>query len=151
MVYGIYALWSFAIMSILPTTEPGLLFLTNIGVMTSLAGCAVFLIIGVVMLQRIVRHDVQPLARQRGLIRLGLTVLPGIALSIFVPVIILQPAALPVEISPNDAAELVAPLAVTISLEKAATVLRKLGQPCSIPSENNAADPVSSLRATSMS
>jgi PKD repeat protein len=127
-LYALYVLWSLGLMMILPSPTGDLKELIGIGVMTSIAGAVALILAGLMLLQRIMRADVPVVNRQRSLIKLVAAMVPGLILSAIVPFMIIREPGLTLQIvQPTRAEDLVAPVAVTVSAEGAADVLRNLG------------------------
>ncbi len=129
LVYGAYILWCFALMSMLPSTEPSLVFLAKTGVLSVAVGGGILLLLGIILLQRVSRPQLSVAARRRGLFRLLLTFVPGLLISGAVPFVILRQPSLPVDIAdPTDMQDLVAPVPVTFSMERSVALLREMGR-----------------------
>src|SRR5207237_560556 len=66
--------------------------------------------------------------RQRSLIKMIAVLVPGIALGVIVPLLITREPPLSIDITnPTQAEDFVAPLAVTLSVERAAETLQGMG------------------------
>ncbi|MFA6039091.1 MAG: PKD domain-containing protein [Candidatus Peribacteraceae bacterium] len=129
LLYGAYILWCFALMAMLPSTDPALVSLTKVGVLTVAFGGGVLLIIGFILLQRVSRPQLSTYARRKGLLRLLFTFVPGLLISVAVPFVILRQTPLPIDIvSPKDVKDLIAPVPVTFSMERSVELLKQLGR-----------------------
>ncbi len=127
--YGAYAVWCLALMAALPSPTGGLTQFTQIGTMSAYIGAAGFVLFFLFGLVRIRSNGSLPAdAKQRALIRIVLTVVPGILLSLAVPFVINREPSLTMEIiKPTQAEDFVSPVAVTFSVEKAVEILRQRG------------------------
>lgn len=126
-VYILFLFWALFLVAILPSAEDGARALIPVGTLTSLLFGAFLVVLGFFLFTRLARQDVSVKARQMGLIKIIAMVLPGLALSLFVPYAITREPALFLQITePTSPTDFVAPLAVTFSAEKAAETLTKL-------------------------
>lgn len=127
-VYGLYFLWSLILVVLLPDPTGGGQGLASIGVMGCVGFAALVLGVGVMGLQRVARANLSEQQKRRGMIRLILLVVPGLLVSGIVPFLILREPPLIIDIiDPRRSEDLVAPLSVTFSAERAIGVLQKLG------------------------
>ncbi|MBI1812426.1 PKD domain-containing protein [Candidatus Peregrinibacteria bacterium] len=127
-VYLLYVLWCGALLILLPSTDPSLKNLPPLGTLSALIGAAVFVAIGLLLFLRVTRSSAPIAVRQRSLVKIGIFLLPGLALSGLVPVMITREPPLSLEIvSPTRSEDFVAPLIVSFSAEKAVSTLRQLG------------------------
>ncbi len=124
--YGLYIIWCLSLMTLLPTTNPNLVYLKSVGLFTALVGGIVFLIVGAFLLQRSTRPLLSADTKVRGIVRIALAVIPGLLISGIMPLMIIREPVLPMLYSPDDPAQLVAPLAVTFSLEQTVSILQQL-------------------------
>ncbi|TSC59019.1 MAG: Uncharacterized protein Greene041619_200 [Candidatus Peregrinibacteria bacterium Greene0416_19] len=123
-----FAAWEGVLVALLPDPSGSLKQLVSVGLMSSLIGALAFIGIGLVLLNRITHSEASVRTRQVSLLKVVLTVLPGILISAAVPFLIIREPALRLEvIDPQDTAELVAPVAVTFSAANASEVMRNLG------------------------
>lgn len=128
MLYGAYGAWSFILMAMLPAPDGGKQEFIQFGMMGAMAGAAVFVLIGLIGIIRIKSNGELPVsAKQRGLLRTVAIVLPGLILSGIVPVAINREPPILLEISKPLPEDLIAPVAVTFSVEKAVAILQQRG------------------------
>ena len=127
ILYTILMIWCFALIMMLPSPTGEMRSLVSIGLLTSLTGAAVFIIVGLLLLQRIAKADVPIATRQRSLMRLVVTLVPGIAVCALVPFMILREPPFSIQTVPSDPRTFVAPLSLTLSVEKAVATLKNLG------------------------
>lgn len=126
-LYLIYAVTCAFFMAVLPTTDASLAGLVPIAMGFSAVGAIVFVFIALFLLSRIMKSDVSVKSRQWGLMRVVAAVIPGLALSLATPVLIMREPALPIDIvDPTQAEDFVAPVAVTFSAERAGEILKTL-------------------------
>jgi hypothetical protein len=84
-IYVIYGLWCAVLMAMLPSANPGSASLVQLGVMSALIGGVSFLVfIGVAFL-RISKADVAIITRKKSLVRAAIIAVPGLLLSVVVP------------------------------------------------------------------
>jgi PKD repeat protein len=129
LFYVAYACWCLLLLTILPSTDPELKPLVPVGTMSAMVGGVIFLVAGGISFLRISSAKAAAAkVRQRSLIKMVVAVVPGLLLSAAVPFMIVQEPKVGLEIvSPASAADLVAPLSMTFSAEKAVGVLRERG------------------------
>jgi hypothetical protein len=102
--------------------------LVSAGLVSSVAGLAFLLLIGFLALKRIGASSASVSVKQRSLFRVIVALIPAIAASAAVPLLITREPSLPLDIvSPTTASELVAPLSVTLSAQRAVDILSKQG------------------------
>lgn len=129
LAYAGYALWLLALMAILPSTEAWAKSLVSLGVLSAAAGAVAFIAIGLIGLQRITKADVSVGTRQRSTIKLVALLVPGLLLSAMAPIAITREPALTLDIvSPERAEDVVAPLAITFSAQRAVDILARDGR-----------------------
>jgi PKD repeat protein len=128
IAYAAYACWCIALLSLLPSSDVSMVSLSQIAPVTVLAGAGAFVIIGVLLFLRIVQSTASSTVKQRSLIRLAITILPGLMLSGFVPVMILKTPSFPMDTVPASATEFVAPMPITLSLKRATEALKRMGK-----------------------
>lgn len=93
-----------------------------------MAAIAGLLGMGFILLRRISASKVSIETRRRSLIILGVALLPGIFLAIATPLLINREPTFPLDIvKPTSASDFVAPVTVTLSVERATAILRNLG------------------------
>lgn len=127
-LYTVYVVWCFVLLSLLPSSTGQLQQLSQAGLFSCIGGAIIFVLLGVFLAQRIATSKAQSKVKVGGFIKLFLTVIPGIVISIIVPVMILRPPTLVMLTDPSNADEFIAPLTITLSVENAVTVLKRLGQ-----------------------
>lgn len=126
-LYFLYAITCAFFLAVLPTTDANMAGLVPIAMMFAGIGGIVFIVIALFLLSRIMKSDVSVKSRQWGLMRVVAAVIPGLALSIATPIMIMREPALPIDIvDPVAAEDFVAPVAVTFSTERAAEILKTL-------------------------
>lgn len=126
--YALYILWAFILMSMLPSANEAMRSLVLIGLLTMAVGGFVFLILGAVLLLRIAQSHAVGNTRQNALIRLVIFVIPGLLLSALTAFIISGEPSISIDITqPTTAQELVAPVSMSFSVEKAVSVLATRG------------------------
>ncbi|NOS66792.1 MAG: PKD domain-containing protein, partial [Candidatus Peribacteraceae bacterium] len=109
-----------------PTGEGGSLL--SVGLLSILVGEVIIIGLALLGLKRISVSTVSIETRRRSLIKLIAVLLPGFLIGVVTPFFIMGEPALPLDIvEPATAAELVAPVAVTLSAERATTILGNLG------------------------
>ncbi len=127
--YVLYIIWSVFLLSVLPDPmgkwdalipfEKLLSIVVSVGML--LAGLLAFIRIGK-------SGHADDRVRKMSMIRIALFIVPGIALSMFVPYYIAQEPALPLMItSPEGNPELVAPISITYSAKEATEILARRG------------------------
>lgn len=126
--YALYILWAFILMSMLPSANEAMRSLVLIGLLTMALGGFVFLILGAVLLLRIAQSHAVGNTRQNALIRLVIFVIPGLLLSALTAFMISGEPSISIDITqPTTAQELVAPVSMSFSVEKAVSVLATRG------------------------
>jgi PKD repeat protein len=126
-LYVLYAVTCAFFLSVLPSTDQNLTKLVPVATAIAGLGAFVFLGTGMFLLSRIMKSDASVHSRQWSLLRVIGAVVPGLALSIATPLLIMREPAFPIDITdPTTAEDFVAPVAVTFSAERAATILRGL-------------------------
>lgn len=123
-----FALWCGFLLTALPSPTGEGASLVSAGLLSSLVGVLVLLGIGLVALKRISSAPASVATRRRSLLKVIGVLLPGVLLGAATPVFILREPSLPLDmVQPASAADLVAPVAVTLSAERASVILRNLG------------------------
>jgi len=127
--YIIYVLWCVFLMSVLPNPEGKYQELISIGTLSAMIFGAMLLLLGFVLAKRILKaQDVSQQARLIGAAKVIAILVPGLALSGIVVITIPQEPKLSMEITePAASSELIAPVAVTFSLEQAEKILQMRG------------------------
>lgn len=129
MLYLGYVVWCAGLMALLPSSDGGMRDLVSIGLTSVMVGAAGFVLVGWVALMRISKSNVSIQLRQRSLMKIVLILAPGLLLSGAVPFMITREPSISIDIiSPTNPADLIAPVSVTLSVEKAVSILRRLGQ-----------------------
>lgn len=127
-VYAAYVLWSALLLVLLPDPNGDLQGLKSAGLMVCMAGGVLLVGVGWLAFQRISSADASIALRRRSLLLICAIIVPGLVLSGAVAFMISQEPPLPLDIAePATAAEIVAPLSVTFSAQRATDILRKLG------------------------
>ncbi len=127
LLYTAYVLWCGFLLAVLPSPTGQLQQLKQLAPLTSLIGGAGFVLVGIFLLRRIARADVPISTRQRSFVKMLLTILPAVILSVIVPVLTSREPSLSLDIDPSSPQDLIAPVAVKISAQRAADTLRNLG------------------------
>ena len=127
--YLLYAGWSVFLLLILPDPTGARNTLIPSAVLVAVLAGALFVAIGFFGAMRISKAKDIPEPRKRlALLRLALAVLPGVLISAAVPLLISREPALTLQItSPASAAEFIAPLSISFSLQDAVTILQRSG------------------------
>lgn len=125
--YFLYILWCFFLLSIFPDSSGAKDALIPIGSLSAVVAAVLLLGIGALAFMRIREvTDVSPVRKNRALLRVLLALVPGLLLSVSVPVVITREPLLPLTIvSPHLAKDFVAPLSVTFSVQDAFTILAR--------------------------
>ncbi len=119
-VYVLYGGWSIALLAILPSAEPALRDLPLLGLLVAFCAGLGFLALGGIMIQRIALSRADARARVVALAKVVGAVLPGLLLSAVVPLLTMRQLPIVMEITaPTDVREMVAPVSMTFSVEKA--------------------------------
>jgi PKD repeat protein len=128
-VYAAYAFWCMALLAMLPDPSGGKQQLVSLGLMSALGGVVVILGIGWFAFTRIAKSETSIALKRRSVIKAAAILLPAFCLSAAVPLMITRQPPLYIDIvSPTKAEDFVAPVAVTLSVQRAADTLKKLGQ-----------------------
>lgn len=115
-------------LAVLPLPTGGGKNLVLAGLLWSLVGVAMLLGAGWLGLKRISGAPIAIANRRRSILLLAASLLPGVALGAATPVLILREPSLPMDIvDPVNPADFVAPVAVTLSAERATAILRQNG------------------------
>ncbi len=126
--YLLFIFWCLTLLVILPSPTGDGKSLVRIALPVSIAGIAGILGIGLLLLRRISASTSSIAIRRQSLLKLIAVLLPGLALAVATPILIIREPSLPLDIvAPKTAAEFVAPVAVTLSAERATTILKNLG------------------------
>lgn len=126
--YACYILWCIFLLAALPNPTGNGGSLVSIGLMSCLAGVALIIGMGFFFLKRISSSSASIVMRQKILTKIVIILLPGFLFSVVTPMLIIREPSLPLDIvSPANAADLIAPVPVTLSAERAAGILKNLG------------------------
>ncbi len=127
-VYIAFIGWELFLLAFLPSPTGELRELQSFGTLTSWAGAAGIVVLGWLAVMRISQSKASMALRQRSLMIAAVLLAPGIALAAATPFFISREPALFIEITnPKTAADFVAPVSVTFSLEQATATLKNLG------------------------
>ena len=128
--YVLYIGWCVFLLSVLPDVQGTYESLIPLGKITGFAGALLLAVIAFFAGGRVLSKS-EDLPRYRvimGLVRIGATVLPGIVLGVIMPFIIASEPNMWIRITePSDTEELIAPIAVTLSVEEATEILQRRG------------------------
>ena len=125
--YAVYVLACIVLMAILPRPSGALQWLVSFSVLVCVVVVLLLLAIGAIAFLRIRDADVDISIRQKALIKIGIAVAPGLIMSIIPPLMIIREPRLPIDlISPVNPQDIIAPLPVTFSVERAVNILQKL-------------------------
>ncbi len=126
--YAAYVLWLLGLMAVLPSTQSWGPPVASMGVLSAALGAAALTGAGLFGFQRIMRADVSIVTRRRSTVKLLLVLVPGLLLSAVAPLAITREPSLWLDIvSPERSEDLVAPLEVTFSAERAVEILGRDG------------------------
>ncbi len=125
--YLLYAFWCGFLLLTLPDPQGRYPSLVSIGLLSALGGAALIILIGWFAVMRISASKVSIASRRRSLVKVVATLLPGLLLSAAVPVFITREPPVNIDVvSPAQAADFVAPVAVTFSVQNAVQTLARL-------------------------
>ncbi len=128
ILYGLYMLGCVFLLLTLPDPTGAGGNLVSMGLLVSLGGALGFIGAGLFALKRISSSQASIATRRMGLIKVIGILTPGLLLSIALPFFIMREPTLPLDVvSPASAADLIAPVAVTLSAGRAAGILRNMG------------------------
>lgn len=117
-LYVLYGGWSVVLMGILPSKDPALKQLPLLGLLVALCGGVLFLGIGAIMIQRISQSQADPRSRVGALAKVAAAVLPGLLLTVAVPLVTMRQLPLVLKIvSPATQQDMVAPVSMTFSIQ----------------------------------
>ncbi|HVW66354.1 MAG TPA: PKD domain-containing protein [Candidatus Peribacteraceae bacterium] len=126
--YLLYVVWAFALMGILPSTDPRMGILVPIGVGSALLAAALLIGVGFLLFMRIGQSRTPASTRERSAIKLAIIVTPGLLLSAALAFMITRQPALIVDITkPTSSADFVAPLQISFGLNTSLGVLAQRG------------------------
>jgi len=122
-----YVGWCLFLLLVFPSPAGAFAELMYPGVISCAVGAAALIILGALSLKRITQTKmISARVRLLSYGRVIVFVLPGIVLSVITPVMVLREPGLVMEITdPTEQSQMVAPLAVTFSLEKAVDILSR--------------------------
>lgn len=127
-LYVLYGGWSVVLMGILPSNDPSLRALPMLGLLVALCGGLLFVGIGAIMVQRISLSQADSRARIVALAKVVGAVLPGLLLSVAVPLITMRELPITLTIvSPASQQDMVAPVSMTFSVADALPGLAATG------------------------
>ncbi|MBP9750772.1 MAG: PKD domain-containing protein [Candidatus Peribacteraceae bacterium] len=128
VVYGLYLLWLVMLLSVLPDPTGALQGLAGIGMASALIGLCVFAGVGLLFFMHIQNPDLPLGVKRQAMVRLALVTIPGVVISILAAVMLTREPGLALDIvNPTKAADFVAPLAITFSVERAVATSQNLG------------------------
>ncbi len=120
--------WEGFLLLTLPSPTGEMRDLQSMGVLTSLVGIGVLLLVGWLGVLRIGHSNVSTSLRQRSLIVLIAILAPGVVLAMATPYFITREPPLGIDVvNPTKASDFVAPVSVTYSVERAMATLKNLG------------------------
>lgn len=127
--YIVYVLWCVFLLTVLPNPEGKFQELISIGVLSSMIFGGMLLLLGAMLTKRILAaREVTEQARLLGAVKVIAILLPGLVLSGIVAITIPQEPKLSLYIiDPTSSDGLIAPVAVTFSLEQAERILNLRG------------------------
>lgn len=126
-MYVLYLLTCGFFLSVLPSIDPQVASLASIATGFSVLGGFVFLLLGFFLFSRIVKADVSVRVRQMSLLKIIAAMIPGLAISVATPLMVMREPTLPIDIvDPVNAEDFVAPLAVTFSAQRATEILQSI-------------------------
>jgi PKD repeat protein len=125
--YAIYLLICMVLIIMFPALTETLGYMVPFGVMFALIGLVIVVAASGVSVMRILQAKVPDNVRNMSLLR-TLVFLPGIILGAMVPTIITGEPPIGIDIHPANPAQLIAPLAIDLNLERAVKILRSRGQ-----------------------
>lgn len=124
--YLAYVGWCVFLLSVLPSPAGAFGEFIQPGLLGSLIGACVLLLVGAVALKRIFKTIVPMRVRLMSVLRVVLFLLPGLILSGVVPMTIVREPTLSIIMSdPVEGTQLVAPLSITYSVELATDILKR--------------------------
>lgn len=124
ILYLLYIILAFGLMAILPSSDASLRPLVSLGLGSAALAALIFVGFGAVLLMHIAQSKAQPVIRRNALIRLVIFVVPGLAISALLPVMITRQPPISIEIvSPASSQDWVAPVSMTFGLGKALQTL----------------------------
>lgn len=127
-VYLSYILWCLLLMSMLPSPEAGSGMLVMGGVASVVIALLVLIAIDTLVYLHISRSKAAPSTRQMALIKLIGISAPALIISILTPWLITREPSLSVDIiAPTTDSEMVAPVSMTFSVQKAAQIAEARG------------------------
>jgi PKD repeat protein len=128
LVYTVFAGFAFLLMLLLPNVDGMYTELIPVGVGISALAGVFFLFIGIIAAMRIVESKAHVHQREFAAIKVIIAVLPGLVLSVLVPIMISREPPIIVDIvKPVAGVELVAPVTMTFSLERSVKALERIG------------------------
>lgn len=123
-----YIGWCALLMAVFPSTSDAIRPLVSPALMTVAVGALLLIAFAVVTVLHVGGSKVGIGAKKRALIKLAITVVPGLAISAVVPFLITRQPPLTIEIiSPASAQELIAPVQMTFGLQQTMKILGEKG------------------------
>ena len=128
MPYLFYVCWCLFLISVFPNRTGAFQNLLMPAAMSCGIAALVLFIVGLLYLKRIMRKGVPKPGKIMGIVRLAVFIAPGLILSGLVPPMIMREPSLVLEIkSPAPNVRMVAPLAITYTVESSVGVLKRRG------------------------
>lgn len=128
VLYGAYVLWAIILMSILPSADGDSKGLVLIGAGSAVIAALAFIGFALASLLHISQSKASLQARKIALIKIVVVTLPGLILSIAMPLMIMREPALTIDIvSPSSAQDLIAPVTMTFDVSRAVGLLGQKG------------------------
>jgi PKD repeat protein len=126
IVTALYLAWGGVLLALLPSQTGDLKELESVGVLSALVAGIFYVAVGGIGFMRVKEADASAASKQFALLKLFLVVVPGIAMSAALPLLITREPTLALTIvSPTAGAEMIAPLTITFSAESAIEVAKK--------------------------
>jgi PKD repeat protein len=126
--YALYILWGLALVAILPSSNPALSFMVPIGVGSAVLASLFLLGMGFITFMHIGQSKTPVSTRERSLIKLAATVVPGLLISGGIVLMITRQPSLGIDIvKPTNPQDFVAPLTMTFDLQNTVKLLALRG------------------------
>ena len=127
--YIIYLLWCVFLLGVLPNPQGDYQELISVGSMSTLSFGTLITFIATMFIRRILRNQYATLqSKSISISKVVVAILPGIVMSVIVPMTIPKEPALVLHIAdPVNVRELVAPISITFSLEESVQILAVRG------------------------
>lgn len=128
VVYAAFACFAVLLMMLLPNVDGMYAELIPVGVGVSALAGLFFLLTGIIATMRIVESKAHIHQREFAAAKVVLAVLPGLALSVILPIMIVrEPPVIVDVVKPASNEELVAPVTMTFSLERSVKAFDRIG------------------------